>query len=568
MRQSNHFGSTSKDDPKEARSVAHRYLLRAGYVRQAAPGIHVALPYFLRVLRNLGQIIRDQLDPQRFEEISLPLLQPKAYWEEPAMEDGAGQGVVFSFKDRRGNLLGIGGNGQRMLAALAAKEIRSHKDLPRRVFQIERQLADDAGGRIPLIHDRESLALDAFHLEADPAAAEAADAALRAALEAVCQQVGLTFRCAEADPAEEGVCRRQALMALVEGGDENLVICEACGYAATRQAGRSRLQVFAQDTESRPMEAVHGPGLIAVDPVAAFLGIPVWKVSKTLLFQASEQVVAVMVRGDCDVNEERVKQHLRCRELTLASPWVIRELTGAEVGYAGAVGLPPGVVVLADHFTRDRINFECGANRTDYHLVNVNWGRDLPLPTFGDFKVSSAGQLCPRCDQGRLQEARGVRVGELLRSAPCDSLSGPSSAQGPGGQSRTVFLGSARCNLTRLAAVVVEQHHDAVGIRWPAAVAPFQAHLIGLNLEDPGVGAEAERVYRELLGAGIDVLFDDRDARAGEKFSDADLLGIPIRLTISRRTLSEGKLELKRRGEPHGELVSQTEVLQAFTATR
>lgn len=314
----------------------------------------------------------------------------------------------------------------------------------------------------------------------------------------------------------------------------------------------------------QPMRAIHGPGLIGVGPLAEFLGIPVWKTTKTLLFQADDRVVAVMVRGDCDVNEAKVKHRLRCRELTLAAPQTIRDLTGADVGYAGGVGLPSSVIVLADHFTRDRVNFECGANRTDYHNVNVNWGRDLPMPVFGDFKMTKASDPCPRCEQGSIREARVIELGDVASLGA--SIAGRSTLtyQGKDGRPQPVLMGSGRLNLSRLVAAVVEHHHDQAGLRWPPRLAPFDIHFIGLNLEDESVRNEAEAIYRRLQKEGFDVLFDDRDARAGEKFSDADLIGIPARLTISKRTFADGRIELRRRGESESSTASIEEALAAI----
>jgi prolyl-tRNA synthetase len=271
-----------------------------------------------------------------------------------------------------------------------------------------------------------------------------------------------------------------------------------------------------------------------------------------------------MVRGDCDVNEDKVKAFLGCRELTLAAPQVITELTGAEVGYAGGVGLPAGVSVLADHFTRERINFECGANRTDYHNINVNWGRDLPLPTFGDFKTTRAGDPCACCDPGRIREMRGIEVGGLAARGTAPAETAGLTFQDPSGKPQPVHMGIYWLNLSRLAAALVEQHHDDAGIRWPASVAPFRVHLIGLNLEDEDVRTEAESIYRRLQAEHDEVLYDDRNARAGEKFSDSDLLGIPVRLTISKRTFKEGQLELKLRGTSQNVRVTLEDAMQAI----
>jgi prolyl-tRNA synthetase len=269
-----------------------------------------------------------------------------------------------------------------------------------------------------------------------------------------------------------------------------------------------------------------------------------------------------MVRGDCDVNEFKVKDFLKGNDLTLASPEVIKELTGAEVGYAGPVGLPPEVIVLADHYTRNRINFECGANRTDYHYINVNFGRDFPLPNFGDFKLAKQDHLCPRCDQGKLNEACGIKVADIVKWGTKYAEKSNCAYLDKAGKSQPLYMGGYSINISRLAAAVVEQSHDESGITWPSEIAPFQIHLIGLNLETEEVRREAENLYQQLLDEEIDVLFDDRNVRAGEKFSDADLFGIPLRVTVSKRTCKEQKLELKFRGKNQSKLIPYGEALK------
>ncbi len=563
MRQSRHLGLTLKADPKEAQTPAHGLLLRAGYIRQVAPGIHACMPFLMRVLDKISALVRAELSAGEYEELLLPILQPQGLWADPDSPPGDPEGAgMFTFKDRRGSLLGIGSGSEAMIAFLANKDIRSYKDLPRKVFQIRKQFHDELRSRRGLVDDREFLMHAACSLDANPEGLGASYQAMNVALQAVLKCLELDYRCAEADFAPDGGGRRHALVALTETGEDAIVACSACGYTATRKTGQSRLEVFPQDAEMKPMEAVYGPGLIGVKALAEFIGIPVWKTTKTLLFQADEKVVAVMVRGDCDVNEDKVRNILKCRDLTLAAPSVIMELTGAEVGYAGGVGLPAGMTVLADAFTRDRVNFECGANRTDYHNINVNWDRDLPRPIFGDFKTAREGEFCPRCDQGRISEMRGIEVGSLAKMDTVISEKSSLTYQDKTGKPQMVLMGSYRLNLSRLAAAVVEQHHDGSGIIWPRLIAPFQVHLIGLNLEDESVRGQAEKLYRKLQEEKIDVLFDDRDARAGEKFSDSDLFGIPVRLTISKRTFKEGKLEFKLRSSDQGNLITFDEALK------
>jgi prolyl-tRNA synthetase len=263
------------------------------------------------------------------------------------------------------------------------------------------------------------------------------------------------------------------------------------------------------------MEAVRGENLVGVEPLAKFLNIPVWKTTKTLLYQADDKVVAVVVRGDCDVNEVKVANFLGCKVLKLASAQTIKELTGAEVGYAGPIGLPASVRVIADHYVGNRVNFECGANQTHYHNINVNFGRDLPLPEFGDFKLAKGGEQCPRCE-GRLQAARGIEVGHIFKLGTKYSEAMNCRYLDSTGQTKPVIMGCYGIGVTRIAAAWIEQNHDDKGIIWSPQISPFDIHLIGLNLEDAAVSSQVEQIYQKLTQAGFSVLFDDRPARAGE----------------------------------------------------
>lgn len=547
MRQSRHFGITAKDAPRDAHTAAHRLLIRSGFIRAVSPGVHVAMPGFTRVTRRLADTARRLLDAHLFEEIDLPV----------AATGPLAPGCTLPPAGGRGTPVGFDPDPAQVVGTAAAKDIRSYKDLPRRLFRVVRRVDAAFAGRGAWLDGREYLALEMFGLEPDAAAADRSATFMLETAAAVCRAAGLECRSLTADPGP-GPSRNHALVVPADNGDTAGLVCEACGAAALASAADARLEEFPQDADMRPMQAVHGPGLIGVGPLAEFLGIPVWKTTKTLLFGADDRVVAVMVRGDCDVDEEKVRRHLGCGELALAAPQVIQDLTGAQVGYAGGVGLPPSVRVLADRYTRERVNFECGANRTDYHNVNVNWGRDLPLPEFGDFKTARAGDRCPACDHGRWASFPSVRVGRL--SVPAEAEGMPTYQDATGGSQQTV-LACGALNLTRVALQCAEAHHDEAGLRWPADAAPYDVHLIGLNLEDEAVRARAEELYARLCARGAAVLFDDREARAGEKFSDADLFGIPVRLTVSKRMVKEGKVERKRRGAAESEIVTIEETL-------
>lgn len=566
MRQSNHLGKTLREDPREAQTAAHKLMLRAGYIKQIATGVYAYMPLLLQTLKKISQIIREEMNANGYEELLLPALQPKNLWLDSGRwnDDNEIGSSIFVIRDRRGGTLCLAPAHEEVITEIIRKEISSYKHLPKKLYQIQTKFRDQTRPRLGLIQAREYMMKDAFSFDADPANLDSSYQAMLDAYNTICRRIGLAYRCVEAHAGPSDHNHRHEFVVFADIDEDTIVYCNSCEYAANQEVGEARLEVFPQDSEEKTMEAIYGPGLIGVEPLAEFLNLPVWKTTKTLLFQADDKVAAVMVRGDCDVNEFKVKDFLKCNELILASPEVIKELTGAEVGYAGPIGLPPEVIVIADHYTRDRINFECGANRTDYHYINVNFGRDFPLPNFGDFKLAKQDHLCPRCDQGKLNEAHGIKVAHIVKWGAKYSQKSNCAYLDKTGKSQPLYMGGYSIDISRLAAAVVEQNHDESGITWPSEIAPFQIHLIGLNLETEEVRVEAENLYHRLLDEEIDVLFDDRDVRAGEKFSDADLFGIPLRLTVSKRTCKEQKLELKFRNKNQSEFFTYEKVLKTI----
>jgi prolyl-tRNA synthetase len=466
---------------------------------------------------------------------------------------------MFAFKDRRGATACLGPTHEEIITDVLRREIRSYKDLPKCAFQIQTKFRDEIRPRFGLMRAREFMMKDAYSFDAGEPGLELSYEAMRQAYHRICERIGFRYRAVEADSGAIGGSGSQEFVVLAETGEDTILFCEQCDYAANQERAQSRLQKFPQDAELKPMEAVFGEGLIGVEPLAKFLNLPVWKTTKTLIYQADDKIVAVAVRGDCDVNEIKVGNFLGCKALRLASADTIKQLTGAGVGYAGPVGLPSSVRLIADHSVGNRVNFECGANKTNYHNINANFGRDLPLPEFGDFKLAKHGEGCPRC-AGKLQAARGIEVGHIFKLGTKYSETMNCRYLDAQGKSQPVVMGCYGIGITRMAAAWIEQNHDDKGIIWSPQIAPFDAHLNGLNLEDPPVSAQAEGLYLKLEQAGIKVLFDDRLARAGEKFGDADLLGIPARLTISKRTVEQGKVEFKLRRDAKAELLSLEEV--------
>jgi len=569
MKQSRLLGKTLREPPKDAQTAAHSLMLRAGCIEQLSAGVYIYMPLLYRALAKLGQIVREEMEAAGAVELLMPALQPRELWEESGRWERytALDGIMFAFKDRRGATACLGPTHEEVITDILRREIKSYKDLPKCAFQIQTKFRDEIRPRFGLMRAREFIMKDAYSFDADEAGLEASYDAMRRAYHRICERIGFRYRAVEADPGAIGGSGSQEFMVLADTGEDTILFCDHCDYAANQERAQSRLQEFPRDPEPKPMEAVLGEGLIGVEKLAQFLNIPVWKTTKTLIYQADDRVVAVAVRGDCEVNEVKVANFLGCKVLRLASAERIKELTGAEAGYAGPLGLPASVRVIADHYAGGRVNFECGANQTNYHNINVNFGRDLPPPELGDFKLARQSEGCPRCN-GTLQAARGIEVGHIFKLGAKYSEAMNCRYLDAQGQSRPVIMGCYGIGVTRMAAAWIEQNHDDKGIIWSPAIAPFDVHLIGLNLEDPAVSARAEQIYQQLQQAGLTVLFDDRPARAGEKFSDADLIGIPARLTMSKRTLEQDKVELKLRRQPKAELLSLDEAQSRIQAGR
>ncbi len=569
MKQSKLLGKTLREAPKDAQTAAHALMLRAGYIQQLSAGVYIYLPLLQRTLAKLSQIVREEMEAAGGVELLMPALQPRELWEESGRWERytAVDGIMFAFKDRRGATACLGPTHEEVITDILRREIKSYKDLPKCAFQIQTKFRDEIRPRFGLMRAREFIMKDAYSFDADTAGLEASYEAMRQAYHRICQRIGFQYRAVEADPGAIGGSGSQEFMVLADTGEDTLLFCEKCDYAANQERAQSRLHEFPQETEAKPMEAVFGEELIGVEPLAEFLKIPVWKTTKTLLYQADDKVVAVAVRGDCEVNEVKVVNFLGCKVLRLASAETIKELTGAEVGYAGPIGLPPSVRVIADEYVGKRVNFECGANKTNYHNINVNFGRDLPLPELGDFKLAREGEGCPRCGVP-LKSARGIEVGHIFKLGTKYSEAMNCRYLDAEGKSQLAVMGCYGIGVSRMAAAWIEQNHDDKGIIWSPQIAPFEAHLIGLNLEDPTVATQAEKLYEQLCQAGFEVLYDDRPARAGEKFGDADLIGLPTRLTVSKRTLEQGKIEFKGRRDPKPELVSVEVAQERIRAAR
>ena len=565
MRQSRQITRTLKETPRDAHTVSHQLMLRAGLISQLSAGIYSYLPLLYRTLRKIEGIVAEEMDRAGAEQLLMPALQPKELWVESERWERYTDidGIMFAFEDRRGSTVCLGPTHEEVITDIVRRSVESYKDLPVNLYQIQTKFRDEIRPRFGLMRAREFIMKDAYSFDVDQAGLDKSFDDMDTAYRAILNRIGLDFRSVEADSGAIGGSGSKEFMVLAQAGEDTILLCDSCEYAANSETAESLLEEFEQDSEEHSMEEVHGEGLIGVDILAEYLKIPVWKTTKTILFDTDAgDTVAVMVRGDTDVNEIKVLNHLGVKQITLTAPEKIKELTGAEVGYAGPIGLPEGIRVIADNYCAKRVNFECGANKTDYHNINVNFGRDLKLPEFGDFKLAAAGHCCPRCKTGKLKETEGIEVGHIFKLGKKYSEAMKCFFLDKDGKEQPMEMGCYGIGVSRIASSVIEQSHDENGIIWPLSVAPYQIHLIGLNLEKEEIRTEVDKIYEELIGAGLEVLYDDRELRAGEKFADADLIGIPLRITVSKRAIKNGSAEVKERKEAEAGSVGFGELVE------
>jgi len=566
MLQSTLFGKTIKEAPKDAIADSHKLLTQAGFIAQIAAGIYSFLPLGWRVLKKIDHIIRDEFEKRGVQDLLMPIVHPASLWEETGRTETM-KDIIVRFESKRGQDLLIAPTHEETVSDLARRFINSYKDLPVIVNQNQLKFRDEIRVQGGILRTREFIMQDAYSFDADKEGLKKSYALMREAYIAIFERIGVKVIPVAADSGAMGGSGSEEFMVLADVGEDRIIICEECHYHANLEKAESVIEPLPQDKEMKPLEKVHGKGVIGVEDLAKHLGVEPAQTTKTLLFQTEKGVVAAMIRGDYDINEAKLKNELKVNELQLASAETIKKLTGAEVGYAGPVNLPESVTVIADLSTKDRVNFECGGNETDYHLINVNFERDFPTPRFADIRAVKSGDTCPNCQKGKLKQEHGIEVGHIFQLGTKYSESMGIKYADEKGQQHLVEMGCYGIGMTRVIAATVEQLHDEAGLVWPKNIAPFHVHLIGLNLDkDETVKKKAFELYESLKQNGIETLFDDREISPGKKFADADLIGLPIRLTISPRALEQGGLEWKERTEKESSIVPETELIDKIRA--
>ena len=551
MRLSNLFGSTLREIPAEAQMTSHQLLLRAGMIRQVATGIYAYLPLGWRVLHKIEDILRDEMNAVGGQEMRMPSAQPAELWQETGRYSEAGP-VLASFRDRAQRELVLGITHEEVVTYLARREIHSYRQLPFVVYQIQTKFRDEPRSRGGLIRAREFTMKDAYSFHVDQADLDGYYPRMYRAYESSFRRCGVEAVAVEANPGLMGGAASHEFMALNDGGEDTLILCDQCGYAANAESAVTRREEKPGDSE-RPLEEVATPGTTTIEDVASFLGITPRQTLKAIFYVAEGKLAFVVIRGDLEVNETKLASLLKVSDLRLAEQQEVEE-AGIVAGYASPIDQAGKVKVVADESVNWGSNFVAGANKAGYHLCNVNHPRDFEVDVLGDIAAVQDGDPCLRCG-GRLQAARGIELGHIFKLGTRYSELMGATFLDKAGQTRPLVMGCYGIGIGRLMAAVVEQCHDDHGIVWPLSVAPYHFHLIVLG-DEAKIVDTAESLYHSLQSKGCEILYDDRNESAGVKFNDADLIGIPFRLTVGSRSLRAGGVEIKRRDADEVEIIS------------
>ena len=557
---------TLRETPAEAEIASHQLLLRGGFIRKAAAGIYTYLPLGRRVLAKIEQIVREEMDRAGGQEVVLPIIQPAELWQESGRWEVYGE-EMFRLQDRHQRQFCLGPTHEEIITALVRSEVTSYKQLPLLLYQIQNKYRDERRPRFGLLRGREFIMKDLYSFDRDQEGLNESYRKMYQAYSNVFRRCGLDCRPVQADSGAIGGNYSHEFMALADAGEALLVYCRECDYAANVEIAVARALPKGVAEEPAPLKEVATPGQRTVAEICSFLDVTPDKLIKTLFYEADGQLVAALVRGDRELNEVKLQNHLGCRQLTLADPQRVKEVTGAPVGFVGPVGLT-AVPLYADLEIPYLVNGVAGANREDYHLVNVNPGRDFKPAAVADLRQVEAGEPCPQCG-APLSQARGIEVGQVFQLGTKYSKALGANYTDARGAEHPLVMGCYGIGVSRTMAAIVEQYHDDRGIIWPLSVAPYQVLIIPAAMKDESQRGVAEGLYRELVAAGVEVVLDDRDERAGLKFVEADLIGYPLRITVGKRTVTNGTVDVKWRSReeevplPLEGLASQIQALLA-----
>jgi prolyl-tRNA synthetase len=571
MRASKAFLPTLKENPADATVPSHILLLRGGFLRPLAAGIYSYLPLFQRVVQKIEAILREEMGAIGAQEFFLPALHPAELWMESGRWEVMGDNM-FRLKDRGGRDMALGMTHEEVFTAIARGELRSYRQLPQVWYQIQTKFRDEARPKSGVLRVRQFTMKDAYSFDLDTAGLDRAFEDQRRAYQRIFTRCGLEFVAVDAHSGAMGGSASTEFMVRTDAGEDDVASCAACGYAANVERAQSRGPLApATPGKAGPINRFPTPGVHTIDELAAAPYLrPATQQLKTLVYVADDTLVLAVVRGDDELNEAKLQTAVAASVLRPAQPDEIHAALGAKPGSLGAVGVTPRSAaspsskiarVLVDRALQGLAGMVTGANEDGFHLEGVDVARDLAAAEVADLRRVKSGEHCPRCESGKLELFKALEVGHIFKLGTKYSENLGARVLDEGGREVPIVMGSYGIGVERIAAAAVELHHDANGIIWPMSIAPFQVGLLTLQANEPDVVKTAEKLYADLVEAGVEVLFDDRDERAGVKFKDADLIGLPLRIAIGKKSLAEGRVELKARSAAQPDLVPVDDVV-------
>lgn len=544
MRVSKMFAPTLREVPAEAEVVSHQLMLRAGFLRKSAGGMYNYLPLAWRVLKKIENIVREEMDASGAQELLMPIVQPAEIWQESGRWGVYGE-EMFRLKDRHNREFCLGPTHEEMVTSLIRGDVRSYRQLPMNVYQIQNKFRDERRPRFGLMRGREFIMKDAYSFDRDEAGLDVSYKLMYDAYTRIFTRCGLTFRPVEADSGAIGGSGSHEFMVIADSGEAEIVYCNECDYAANVEKAEMHV-IEAPEEEAKAVEEVKTPDCKTIADVCAYLNLPVDKSVKAVAFNSEKGLILCFVRGDHEVNEIKVINTVGVNEVEMAEESLLAA-AGTVGGYMGPVGIDSEkTIVVVDSTVMKMHNICCGANKEGYHLLNVNPGRDFTPTYVADIRLIQEGDPCPHCG-GKVSKARGIEVGQVFKLFTKYSEAMHATFLDENGKEKPMVMGCYGVGVSRTMAAAIEQNNDKDGMIWPVAIAPYEVLVVPVNTKDEASTQKAEAIYEELKKAGVEAVIDDRNERPGVKFKDADLIGYPLRVVVGPKTLAEGKLEVKVR---------------------
>ncbi len=546
-RYSEFFIPTVKEIPADAELISHQLMLRAGMIRKLSAGIYTYLPFGLMAIKKLENIVREEMNNAGAIELLLPGVQPGDLWMESGRWDYYGP-ELLRFRDRHNRESCLGPTHEEVITDLVRREVHSYKQLPVNLYQIQTKFRDEIRPRFGVMRAREFIMKDAYSFDIDEEGANLSYEKMYNAYELIFKRCGLQFRAVEADTGSIGGSFSHEFMVISSSGEDDIVSCQSCQYASNLEKAEvlEETENNYSNEEIKELEVVHTPNIRTIEDITTFLSIGAEIVVKTLIYETEKGPIAALVRGDHELNETKLKNVLQAQELAMADQDTVYNVTNAPIGFAGAVGL--NVKIVADYAIKGMKNMIMGANEKDKHVRNVNEGRDFHVDEYADLRIINVSDKCPRCG-GKLNFSKGIEVGHVFKLGTKYSKALKANFLDSNGKEKPTIMGCYGIGIGRTIAASIEQSHDDNGIIFPISISPFEVILLPLEMYDPNVTEVAEKLYQNLNSLGVTVFFDDRDERAGFKLKDADLLGIPVRATVSLKTLKRDSIEIKLRSD-------------------